>query len=192
MRMAIKISDLLIQGIKNQNEKAFEEVVAILKPAITNLCHKFVYDEPAVQEVVWKTFLVVWVKAETFKGQSAFSSWVYRIAVNECLMHLRKDRFSARRFLGSPDEEQEILESRLTYSPHDLLIAKEVILNIKKILKEKYYSSFKKKLILYSLGRSQKNTAKEIARDLGCSIPRIKSALHRNRENIAKQLAINE
>lgn len=193
VQMAIKIDDLLVQRVKNKDERAFEEMVAIFKLPILNICRKFIYDEGFVEEVAWQVFFVVWQKAGTFKGQSAFSSWVYRIAANQCLMYLRRDRFSARRFLGDLEEEQRILDGRFATCPDELLAAKEVILGVKRALKKKSMPPFRRALIKHMLsGQSKALTDVQIAKELKASIPRIKSAIHRNRLGIAKQLAANE
>lgn len=167
-------------------------MVVVLKPAILKLCHKFFYDDVLAESVAWRVFFVIWDKIESFKGQSAFSSWVYRVTTNECLMAIRQNKFWARRFLGSEEEEGKLLERKSTVCPLKMLLAKEVLRGIQEVLQKKSLPVFQQYLLKNILKRSKNNTNAELAREINSSLPRVKSAIHRNRKELYKKLVANE
>jgi RNA polymerase sigma-70 factor (ECF subfamily) len=66
-------------------------------PVILGLCAKILKDPSEAEDVTQETFLQAYRKIGSFQGQSKFSTWLYRIAVNYCLMHLRSRKRSLPR-----------------------------------------------------------------------------------------------
>lgn len=76
-------------------------------------------DKSMADELTQECFLKVWEKYDSFNQQSEIGTWIYRIAVNTCLMHLRKVRKNAEKFTDEyPSLEEESIdeakEERLT------------------------------------------------------------------------------
>jgi len=59
---------------------------------IRKLCLGYTGDAVLAQDLLQETFIAVWNNMEKFRGDAKWSTWIYRIAVNTCLSHLRKKK----------------------------------------------------------------------------------------------------
>ena len=59
---------------------------------IRKLCLGYTGDAMQAQDLLQETFIAVWNNMEKFRGDAKWSTWIYRIAVNTCLSHLRKKK----------------------------------------------------------------------------------------------------
>jgi RNA polymerase sigma-70 factor (ECF subfamily) len=74
------------------DEQAFEELVARHQHSVFSTIHRYVGDPGAADDIAQEVFVVVWHQAGAFKGRSSFSTWLYRVVVNQCLQFRRKRR----------------------------------------------------------------------------------------------------
>src|SRR5580704_8388044 len=72
------------------DEKAFETLYALHKRRVYSLCLRMLGNVAAAEDLTQDAFLQLYRKIGTFRGDSAFSTWLHRLAVNVVLMHLRK------------------------------------------------------------------------------------------------------
>ncbi|KAB2814858.1 RNA polymerase sigma factor [Phaeocystidibacter luteus] len=79
--------------------KAFEALVDIQQGQLLRIILRIVGDEDEAMDVLQDTFIKIWKNLASFKGGSKWSTWTYRIASNEALMHLRKKK----KFLTTSD-----------------------------------------------------------------------------------------
>jgi RNA polymerase sigma-70 factor (ECF subfamily) len=84
--------DELIARARQKDFSAFEALLERYEDKVFRLAYRFVRNESDAKEILQDTFLSVWRKLDTFKGDSQFSSWVYRVAANTALMRLRSQR----------------------------------------------------------------------------------------------------
>jgi len=93
----------LINLAGNGDDNAFKELFYQNVSRVYALCLRFSADKDTADELTQKVFIKAWEKLNTFKGESRFSTWLHRIAVNIFLMHKRAEK----RFLKkSPSDEQ--------------------------------------------------------------------------------------
>lgn len=71
---------------------AFAELVRRHQSWVFNLAFRFSRDRQDTEELAQEVFLKVWKYARTFRGRSAFSTWLYRLAVNTCLNYRQKKK----------------------------------------------------------------------------------------------------
>jgi RNA polymerase sigma-70 factor (ECF subfamily) len=81
-----KIIDKVLKGQTN----AFSEIVHNYKNMVFTLALRMMKDRQLAEEVAQSTFIKIYKKLSSFKGDSKFSSWIYRITYNTCLDELRK------------------------------------------------------------------------------------------------------
>ena len=90
------LSDLddpaLVAACLNGRRDAFDIIVARHQRAIYQVCYRFVNNHEDASDLSQEIFVRAWRGLATFKGQSALSTWLYRIAINICL-----NRVSAKR-----------------------------------------------------------------------------------------------
>jgi len=80
----------LIARAQRGDEAAFEELFNAHKRRVYSLCLRMTGDPAEAEDLAQEAFLQLFRKIGTFRGESAFSTWLHRLVVNVVLMHLRK------------------------------------------------------------------------------------------------------
>ena len=93
----------LIQRVQSGDHQAFAQLYSLHKRRIYSLCLRMVGNVAEAEDLTQETFLQLHRKISTFRGDSAFSTWLHRLAINAVLMQLRKKGLS----LISMDEAME-------------------------------------------------------------------------------------
>jgi len=75
---------------KAGDHDAFTELYAMHKRRVFSICMRMVRDFSLAEDLTQETFLQLHRKIASFRGESAFTTWLHRLAVNTTLMHLRK------------------------------------------------------------------------------------------------------
>jgi RNA polymerase sigma-70 factor, ECF subfamily len=76
-----------IAACRRGEREAFDALVARYQRPIYRLCYRYVNDHEDANDLAQEAFLKAWRAIASFRGESAFSTWLYRIAVNACLNH---------------------------------------------------------------------------------------------------------
>lgn len=71
---------------------AFEEIYSLYRPKVFRLCMGYVNDADLAKDLVQETFIRIWQNINSFREESAVSTWVFRIASNICLRQLDKEK----------------------------------------------------------------------------------------------------
>ena len=71
---------------------AFNELMDAHEDRVFAICYRMMQDRDAALDATQDTFLTVFRKADRYKAQAAFSTWLYRVAVNTCYDHLRRQK----------------------------------------------------------------------------------------------------
>jgi RNA polymerase sigma-70 factor (ECF subfamily) len=98
----------LVRSAQNGDPDAFAELYAQNKKQVFSICMRMVRSFPLAEDLTQETFLQVHRKLASFRGDSVFSTWLHRTAVNIVLMHLRKRALNAvsldHLMANTPDE----------------------------------------------------------------------------------------
>ncbi len=70
-------------------EALFKEIFQANSKKIYHLCFGYTGDDETANDLMQETFMKVWQNLDKFRNQALISTWIYRIAVNTCLSHLR-------------------------------------------------------------------------------------------------------
>ena len=166
-----------------QNMLEFQSIYDTFRPKIHRYLARMTGANEA-DDLTQEVFLKVSRGLEDFRGESSLSSWIYRIATNTALDHLRRSSQTATESL-SIDMEEEPLRLRGEIPPVDQqLVRKEMnacIRNVIKNLPEEYRTV----IVLREL-EEFKNS--EIAEILQVSLDTVKIRLHRARSKLKKEL----
>lgn len=103
--MAPEDAELLEQA-RQGNDGAFAELMRRHEDRIFSLAIRMMGDRSDALDATQETFITVFRRAESFRGESAFSTWLYRIALNTC-----KDLLRKRDRAPVPTEESEGAET---------------------------------------------------------------------------------
>ena len=85
-----EIINIILQG--NRNE--FQKLVERYKSMVFRTCMGFLHDKDDADDLTQEVFIQIYLSLNKFKGDSAFSTWIYRIAVNASLNRVRKNTVS--------------------------------------------------------------------------------------------------
>lgn len=77
------------QHMESQKRIVFKELFDKNSKKVYNLCFGYTGDTDTANDLMQETFIKVWQNLDKFRNQSQLSTWIYRIAVNTCLSHLR-------------------------------------------------------------------------------------------------------
>ena len=77
--------------MKNQ-EQQFAQLVREHKSTIYTVCYMFSHDEDEVNDLFQETLINMWKGIDSFREESKISTWIYRVALNTCLLQERKKK----------------------------------------------------------------------------------------------------
>lgn len=164
----------LVAEVLEGDRSAFDELMRRHEERVFGVCLRIMRHREAALDATQDTFLTVFRKASQFRGDSAFSTWVYRIAVNTCYDHLRR----AKRHSSDPLPETHDPPDR---SAGDALAAVEMRPDLLEALGA-LGEEFRAAIVLVDV---EGLPLGEAARILGVAEGTIKSRLHRGRKQLA-------
>jgi RNA polymerase sigma-70 factor, ECF subfamily len=84
--------DALVREAQRGDTAAFEAIYRSHAARVYTLCLRLCGDAGRAEELTQDVFVRTWRKIDTFRGESSFETWLYRVAVNQALTTLRSDR----------------------------------------------------------------------------------------------------
>lgn len=84
--------DQLVKKAQLGNREAFSEIVRLLMNKTIALTYKLTGSKEAALDLAQDSFLAAWINIGSFKGESKFESWIYRIASNKALNFLKREK----------------------------------------------------------------------------------------------------
>jgi RNA polymerase sigma-70 factor (ECF subfamily) len=164
---------------------AFETIYQLHSRRVYALCLRMIGDPVEAEDLTQEAFLQLFRKIHTFRGESAFSSWLHRLTANIVLMRFRKKRplSVSLEEMTRPDDEKD--RSTFEIGVPDLrLTGLFDRVNLQSAL-EKLPEGYKSMFILHDVHGYEHN---EIANMLGCSVGNSKSQLHKARKRLRELL----
>ena len=164
---------------------AFETIYQLHSRRVYALCLRMIGDPAEAEDLTQEAFLQLFRKIHTFRGESAFSSWLHRLTANIVLMRFRKKRpvpVSLEDMLRPDDEQNRITFEIGALDPR--LSGLFDRLNLHEAL-EQLPAGYKSMFLLHDVHGYEHN---EIASILGCSVGNSKSQLHKARKRLRELL----
>ncbi len=173
----------LIARAQRGDEAAFEALFNAHKRRVYSLCLRMTGDTAEAEDLAQEAFLQLFRKISTFRGESAFTTWLHRLVVNVVLMHLRKKAVQTVS-LDEPDTSQDEPIKR-DYGEDDL----RLLGSVDRIRLNQAIGSlppgYRNVFLLHDVEGYEHN---EIARMMKCSIGNSKSQLHKARLKLRELL----
>jgi RNA polymerase sigma-70 factor (ECF subfamily) len=99
-----------IAAWRNGDPEAFDRLVARYQRDVYRLCYRYVNNHDDASDMAQEVFLRAYRALDKFRGDSAFSTWLYRIAVNTCLTFRSSRRFDEELPESLPDAREGLLD----------------------------------------------------------------------------------
>ncbi|HEX7321216.1 MAG TPA: sigma-70 family RNA polymerase sigma factor [bacterium] len=169
-----------VKEVMQGDENAFERLVKKYQQPVFNIVYRYVGNYDDAEEVAQEVFMKVWHHAKGFKGKSKFSTWLFRIAVNQCLDHRHKNK----RPVESLDNiiQKEITPESLKYERNAELESK------RKIVRKAIDELPERQRMALVLSKFEEKPYKEIAQIMGTSLSSVESLIFRAKGNLKKKL----
>lgn len=159
------------------DESAFEQIYKAHSRRVYGLCFRMTGNSSLAEDLTQDVFLQVFRKIQTFRGESAFSTWLYRLTVNVVLMRRRIKTLNETSLEARNEEEGESFTRRELGRVDPGVLGAVDRVNLKRALKQ-LPRGYRQMFILHDVMGYEHH---EIAGALGCSIGNSKSQLHKAR-----------
>jgi RNA polymerase sigma-70 factor (ECF subfamily) len=183
----------LVARVQQGDQRAFEMLVVKYQRRIERLIARMVRDVDLVEDIAQETFIRAYRALPNFRGDSAFYTWLYRIAVNtakKALMGLKRDPLLTESAMASMDEDDDGGGSRVENelsdgeTPESLMASRQVAQAVNEAI-EALSDDLRQAITLREIdGLSYE----EIAELMACPIGTVRSRIFRAREAIAIRL----
>ncbi len=164
---------------------AFERIYRLHNRRVYALCLRMVGNTAEAEDLAQDAFLQLFRKIATFRGESAFSTWLHRLAVNVVLMKLRKKRLPEVPLEDSNDPDEEVARPRKELGAPDLLLSGSIDRVHLDRAVQQLPPGYKQVFVLHDIQGFEHN---EIADIMNCSIGNSKSQLHKARMRLRELL----
>ena len=182
----------LVEGLRAGDAAAYRRFVDSNSANVYNLALKLLGDEQEAEDVLQETFLSAFRAIDRFEGRSKLSTWLYRIAYNASLMHLRKrDRmttFSLDRPYGDEEQASTVSDRHLmdwSTIPDDQLLTAEARQEMDRAIAQ-LPETLRSTFVLRDI---QGLSGAETAEVLGITVQAVKNRLHRARLRLRDRLS---
>ena len=178
----------LIQLCKNGDREAFNQLIAQYQKQVFNIAYGMLSDYEDALDASQEVFVKVYRSIASFKGQSSFSTWIYRICANVCNDSLRKRQ---RRGVTVSIENDDDGDNNISEIPSDTPTPEEnVMMNERQRAVREAINNLSdeyREIIVYS--DINQLSYDEISKVLKCPVGTIKSRLNRARNALRKILS---
>jgi RNA polymerase sigma-70 factor (ECF subfamily) len=181
----------------DSSQKNFSQIYQEYERPMFNYILRMVQDHETAEDLTQEVFVRVYQHRSTFRGESSFSTWIYRLATNLCRDHFRKKSSRQERrtdVLGiGPSAENLNIERSQSYdrtspiSADEMVIKSEMNVCIRNYI-DRLPEDYRAVIILSEL-HDLKN--QEIAEIVECSLEIVKIRLHRARKRLKETLGAN-
>lgn len=169
---------ILIEKCINRDSSAFESLILKYEGKIYNMCYYLLKNREDASDASQEVCIKIYKSINKFKGDSKFSTWIYRITYNTCLDYIkkRKDELSYEEVLST--------DSNVESKTEGIIEARELKFELKRCIL-KLNNDFKTVIILRDI---EGLSYQEIADVLNIEVGTVKSRINRAREAFKNEL----
>lgn len=180
-----KDEELVKRFVDSEDQEAFGELVNRYTDKVYRLAYRITGDPTDAEEVLQEVFIILVEKLGTFRSESKFSTWLYRVASNASYMFLRNGKKYQKGSVSLDDYKpyndygvlEGVEETDWSTTPDNQLLNREGTDKIENAISE-LPEDYR---IVFHMKDVEGMTSKEIAKELGLSLPAVKSRVLRAR-----------
>ncbi|MBF0126797.1 MAG: RNA polymerase sigma factor RpoE [Magnetococcales bacterium] len=179
-------ADRILVGLAQKGDnKAFEVLVRRYQGKVAAVISRVVSDPDKVRDLTQETFIKAYRALEKFRGESAFYTWLYRIAINTGKNHLQaRDRGPPMSDLELEDSERMAPQLRNHETPERLILRQEMMTNLRKAI-DALPDAMRQAIHLRDV---EGHSYEEIAKALQCPIGTVRSRIYRSRQEVMDRM----
>lgn len=170
----------LAQAASRGDMAAFEEIYQRHHRRVYSICLRMLQNTFEAEDLTQDVFIQLYRKIGSFRGDSAFTTWLHRMTVNQVLMHFRKRTVKFEKTTEEGETPVKIVPG--TESPFKMPIVDKIALES---AIDQLPAGYKNVFVLHDVEGFEHE---EVARILGCSVGTSKSQLHKARLKLQKLL----
>ena len=176
-----KVTDFaLAQSAAGGDMFAFEELYQRHHRRVYSICLRMLQNASEAEDLTQDVFIQLYRKIGSFRGDSAFTTWLHRLTVNQVLMHFRKRTVKFEKTTEEGETPVQVVGG--TENPSKMPIVDKIALEN---AIEQLPAGYKNVFVLHDVEGYEHE---EVARILGCSVGTSKSQLHKARLKLRKLL----
>jgi len=186
-RFSEDLDQELVRRVQQGNKAAFDQLVIKYQHKIVHLVNRYVKDPSEAQDVAQDTFIKAYKALGDFRGDSAFYTWLYRIAINTAKNYLLS---RSRRFTDYEVEVQDAEQVENAPQLKDIETPESLLMNdqIVQVIKSAIEKLPEEMRIAITLREFEGMSYEEIAEAMDCPIGTVRSRIFRAREAIDQKL----
>lgn len=179
----------LLAKFKKGNQQAFELLVRKYKTTVFNTIYSIMGNAQEADDIAQEVFLKVYTKADSFKGKSSFSTWLYRVTVNRCIDELRRRKNKIISYETEFNQEEKLKLKDVLASRENDITEKLRQKELQDIIQKAMNSLPEKYRIILTLKETEGLSYKEISQIMKISLAKVKIWLFRARQKLKGKLA---
>ena len=183
-----EVDQALVERVQRGDKRAFELLVSKYQRKIFRLLSRLIRDPAEIEDVAQEAFIKAYRALPNFRGDSAFYTWLYRIAINTAKNHLVAQGRRAPTTTETEVEDAENFDDadqlRDYNTPDAMLLSRQVGEAVNRAI-EKLPEDLRTAVVLREL---EGLSYEEIAEAMNCPIGTVRSRIFRAREAIASEL----
>jgi RNA polymerase sigma-70 factor (ECF subfamily) len=177
----VPLSDHALAVAAGQGDmSAFEQIYARHNRRVYSICLRMTQNAAEAEDLAQEAFIQLFRKIGSFRGESAFTTWLHRLTVNQCLMHFRKRSVKLERTTEEGETPVQIV--RGTENPNAMPVLDRIALD--KALTQ-LPPGYRTVFLLHDV---EGHEHEEISKILGVAVGTSKSQLHKARMKLRKLL----
>lgn len=170
----------LARASANEDMVAFEEIYQRHHRRVYSICLRMLQNAYEAEDLTQDVFIQLYRKIGSFRGDSAFTTWLHRMTVNQVLMHFRKRNVKYEKVTEEGETPDQIVTG--TADPEKMRVVDKIALEN---AIDQLPAGYKNVFLLHDVEGFEHE---EVARILGCSVGTSKSQLHKARLKLRKLL----
>lgn len=178
----------LVERVQRGDKRAFDLLVAKYQRKLFRLLSRLIRDPAEIEDVAQEAFIKAYRALPNFRGESAFYTWLYRIAINTAKNYLVAQGRRAPTQTETEIEDAENFEDgdslRTEDTPDRMLLSKQVAEAVNRAI-ERLPEELRTAIVLREL---EGLSYDEIAESMNCPIGTVRSRIFRAREAVAAEL----
>jgi RNA polymerase sigma factor RpoE len=183
-----EIDQALVERAQAGDRQAFEQLVGKYQRKLGRLLSRFIHDHAEVEDLTQEAFIKAYRALPTFRGESAFYTWLYRIGINTVKNHLlAKGRRAPTSTEFDTDEAESFENAEYLHdmnTPERLLLSKQIGQAVNAAM-ESLPKELHHAIVLREI---EGLSYEEIAVEMDCPIGTVRSRIFRAREAVAEKL----